>query len=83
MSVGCSFSDMFPFPPAPNDERYRKHRTRCDKPAVLHRPETVNVDVDSAFAVEVIQHHHRAIVDEVHDDARPKRTSDVKHVAQQ
>ena len=35
------------------------------------------------FVVQVIEDDCRAVVDEVHEDARPQRASDVEHVAQQ
>ena len=43
----------------------------------------VNVNTDGAFVVQVIKDDRRAIVQKVHQYARPQRASDVEHIAQQ
>ena len=35
-----------------------------------------------AFVVQVIEDDCRAVVDEVHEDARPQRAADVEHISQ-
>ena len=43
----------------------------------------LHIDVDDVFVVQVIQHHDSAVVEEVHQYARPKRAGDVEHITQQ
>ena len=41
----------------------------------------VNVNTDGAFVVQVIKDDRRAVVQKVHQYARPQRAGDVEHVA--
>lgn len=70
------------FPPAPNNKRHRRHCTRRDEPAVGRLAEMLRV-LKKAFVVQIIEDHRRAVVGEMHGDARPQRAGDVEHIAHQ